>query len=143
MSSSRPRPYTLYTPTHPQLAALSALLLAEPGSPGPQVLPIEPSTQNYPRWHPCDAFNWGHIFRDRFERKMRLVVDYESCVMKAIDRPQGQDEMLLSTYDCTVEGYASERVLDEEWAAAARERLKTVTPSARFGTRDGPAKGYC
>ena len=89
-----------------------------------------PTRDNYRRWDPSEAFNHGHIFRDRYERRMGEVVERFGCVRSAVDWPDRQDAMALAAYRCGL--YRDMPGFDDEWARAAEERLKTVTPSSQY-----------
>lgn len=131
-------PYTLYTPTQSQFDNLIAFLSSDPVS-EPCPLPILPTKENYPRCHPSDAFNYGHIFRDRYERRMGEVLELGGCAIHTYDWLQIADELLLTGYR---DGYfGGEQGLDDDWAAAAEERLKMVTPSSKFGMPWPPRDG--
>ena len=95
-----------------------------------------PTKKNYQRWDPSDAFNHGHIFRDRHERRMGEVARRGGCVRNAVDWPDAEDAVTLAGYRCG--HYRGVPEIDDEWAAAAEERLKGVTPSSRYWTGPKP-----
>lgn len=94
LSGSLPRPYTLYSPTQAQFDGLTTLLLSDPDTNPPCPLPIRATKENYQRWDPSDAFNHGHIFRDRYERRMGDPVRRGGCVRNSVDWPDGEDDFM-------------------------------------------------
>ncbi|CAM1503228.1 Fc.00g080040.m01.CDS01 [Cosmosporella sp. VM-42] len=122
-------PTTLYPPTEEQFKALISFLLADPEhmEEPPSPLPIHGTSANRPRWSPYDALAEYHIFRDRYERSLPSERPQRGCVIKNINWPEVDDESYIFLQEQA--GWQGEPV-DEEGLAAAKERLKNITPSS-------------
>ena len=123
-------PRTLYPPTPKQFDELVALLVAD-GDKRPHCpLPIHGTPENRPRWDAYRAFAEFHIFRDRYERKLREPQLFEFSwgrphVPKIpTDWPELDDEFLLEQELWT--GVPT----DPKDVTAALERLRRVTPTS-------------
>jgi len=118
-------PNTRYPPTAKQFEAFVSFLLAD-GAERPHCpLPIHGTPQNRPRWD-AYAFTDFHIFRDRYERKIRPVQPGRSfgprrVVKTVLDWPEMADEVFLIQ---KAQLHYSGVLSDEEAVSAAEERLR-------------------
>ncbi|KAL2754229.1 hypothetical protein ACRALDRAFT_1063132 [Sodiomyces alcalophilus JCM 7366] len=92
----------------------------------PCPLPILPTSQNRWRWHAWDAFARFHIFRDRYERRVGETKPREGN-RRAVDWPEIQDQLFVAA---AMGDRMDGRPVDEEEVAAARKRMKMITPSS-------------
>ncbi|KAF5017836.1 hypothetical protein F66182_10207 [Fusarium sp. NRRL 66182] len=121
-------PTTLYPPTPTQFESLMDFLLSSPNQDTPCPLPIHGTDDNRPRWHPYHALAQYHIFRDKYERKLPPEPPQRrGHRMYPMDWPELGDEWLIHN-QAWIRNEGHE--LSEADIAAARTRLKEVTPSS-------------
>lgn len=119
--------YTLAPPTEDQFNDLLAFLLSPSPDTAPSPLPITITSANKWRWEPYYAMATHHIFRDRYERKLPPPHLYRRKHSKRDhDWPELADMALLRR-----ESWHGIPVPEDE-KAAARERLKQITPSSPY-----------
>ncbi|KAF7554764.1 hypothetical protein G7Z17_g2638 [Cylindrodendrum hubeiense] len=120
-------PTTLYPPTPEQFDALISFLLAKLDDEVSCPLPILGTRMNRPRWDAYDAITRFHIFRDKYERKIPTTRPEPGCVRGGADWPEILDERIVIT---AMQNRNWGVPVDEEELAAAKARLKEVTPSS-------------
>lgn len=119
--------YTIAPPTEDQFNDLIGFLLSPSPDTAQSPLPIIITTANKWRWDPWDAMGTYHIFRDRYERKLPPRHLYQrKHNVKVHDWPELADIAILRR-----EAFSGIPVSEAE-KAAAKERLKQITPSSRY-----------
>ncbi|KAI1362412.1 hypothetical protein F5Y08DRAFT_312047 [Xylaria arbuscula] len=122
-------PTTMYSPTVDQLEDLMKFLRSDPGEPASCPLPIRASKLNRPRFYRYHATKYFHIFRDRYDSRLpERFVDPGGCVLWPGDWPEIEDEYFLFAHP--MESLQNGTPIDEAAMAAAKERLKNITPSS-------------
>ncbi|KAL6361420.1 hypothetical protein LRP88_04888 [Fusarium phalaenopsidis] len=131
-------PRTLYPPTQDQFDSLVKFLLASPGEDMPCPLPIHGTPENRPCWRPYHAFVKYHIFRDKYERQPGPEPPQNSHRGPIpADWPEMADYWIAMNHGLLRSEGAT--ITDED-IAAARARLKEVTPSSPYWSYWNP--GY-
>lgn len=125
-------------PTQDQFESLVKFLLAFPGEDAPSPLPIHGTPENRPRWHPYHALAKYHIFRDKYERQPGPEPpEYSHRGPVPADWPEMTDYWIAINH--LVLRSEGATITDED-IAAARSRLKEVTPSSPYWSYWNP--GY-
>lgn len=90
-------------------------------------LPILASADNRWRWDAWEAFSRFHIFRDRYERRIKPTTKSRKDCRSATDWPEIADQLfLLNVMHDRQEG----KPVNENEVRAAEERLRQITPSS-------------
>lgn len=119
--------YTIAPPTEDQFNEVLGFLLSSSPDTAQSPLPIIITCANKWRWDPYDAMATYHIFRDRYERKLPPRDLYRrKHNVKVKDWPELADIAILRR-----EAFSGMPVSEAE-KAAAKERLKQITPSSRY-----------
>ncbi|KAI0521166.1 hypothetical protein F5B22DRAFT_597948 [Xylaria bambusicola] len=122
-----PGPRTMYPPTADQLDKLIQFLLSSSCATVECPLPIMASKLNRPRYYRYHATKYFHIFRDKYDSRLpEWFVRPGGCVIYPIDFPEVEDENIIMLQVMWADGTPP----DEDVIAAARERLKVITPSS-------------
>ncbi|EJP66098.1 uncharacterized protein BBA_05069 [Beauveria bassiana ARSEF 2860] len=139
-SSLRNGPQTLYPPTPLQFDNLMRFLLSEAElgymTSNPP-LPILASADNRWRWDAWEAFSRFHIFRDRYEQRIKPTTTTKprkNCP-SVTDWPEIADQLFLinAMYD-----RQAGKPVNENEVMAAKERLCQITPSSPVWNDDWP-----
>ncbi|KAM3451882.1 hypothetical protein NHJ6243_009486 [Beauveria neobassiana] len=139
-SSLRNRAQTLYPPTPLQFDNLMRFLLSEAElgyvTPNPP-LPILASADNRWRWDAWEAFSRFHIFRDRYEQRIKPTTTTKprkDCP-SVTDWPEIAYQLFLinAMYD-----RQAGKPVNENEVMAAKERLCQITPSSPVWNDDRP-----
>ncbi|KAI1258362.1 hypothetical protein F5Y18DRAFT_413908 [Xylariaceae sp. FL1019] len=118
-------PRTVYPPTAVQHRTLIRFLLSDSAK-EQSPLPLLDSDDNRPRYEPYDAFKYFHIFRDRYETVLPPVRKVKHTI-RTTDFPEINDFRYICQEE--MKRLAGESI-DEEQVAAAKERMKLISPSS-------------
>lgn len=97
------------------------------GSPVNCPLPILATAKNRWRWDAWDAIARFHIFRDKYERRIRPTKPKAGCYKTGKDWPEITDELTLVN---AMHDQRNGLPVDEDAIAAAKEGIKQITPSS-------------
>ncbi|KAI0018851.1 hypothetical protein F4780DRAFT_499312 [Xylariomycetidae sp. FL0641] len=126
--NSRDAPATLFTPTETQYRAIVKFLLHTESEHDACPLPILATDENRPRYDPYDAFAYCHIFRNRYERKLCPPEKRRPRhKIRDLDWPEVADRWIVDSQWMTL---ARGEPINEAEIAAAKERMRNITPSS-------------